>query len=181
MFSPANKTFVALLLVSVLAPATAADSAAKGISGPINITAKSGEWHNDVMIYTGDVVVTSKTLELHGDRMELRQLGTGRKAPYEITLTGNPATMKHLGEQPGDPVTNGNGSKLVYRTGEQTVDITGNAHLDRGNDELNGEQISYDVPARHVQANGGSKGQVRIVLDVDDAKAEQKKHKDTKP
>lgn len=181
MFSPVHRAFAALLFAGALFPATAADNAAKGVSGPINITAKNGEWHNDVMIYTGDVVMTSKTLELHGDRMELRQLGNGRKAPYEITLTGNPATMKHLGAQPGDPVTNGNGSKLVYRTAEQTVDITGNAHLDRGNDELNGEQISYDVPARHVQANGGSKGQVRIVLDVDDAKAEQQKRKDQKP
>jgi lipopolysaccharide transport protein LptA len=150
------------------------------VTGPITITAKSGEWQNDVMIYTGDVVMVSKTLEIHGDRMELHQTG-GKKGPYEITVTGTPATMKHLGELPGDPVTNGRGSKLVYRSGKQEIELIGNAHLDRGKDELNGEVVNYLVPDRRVQASGGAKGQVRIVLDVEEAQAEQKKKKDSTP
>lgn len=135
------------------------------ISGPVTITAKTGEWQDGVMIYTGDVVMISKTLELRGARMEMRQAG-GKKAPFEITLTGSPATMKHLGATAQDPEVNGRGSKLVYRSATQTIDLSGQAHLERGKDELNGEQVRYDVAARRVQASGGDKGQVRIVIDV---------------
>ena len=134
--------------------------------GPVTVTATSVDWaKNGMMIYTGDVVMISKTLELRGARMELRQAG-GKKAPFEITLTGSPATMKHLGATAQDPEVNGRGSKLVYRSATQTIDLSGQAHLERGKDELNGEQVRYDVAARRVQASGGDMGQVRIVIDV---------------
>ena len=158
-----------LLLLTALAALTPGVQAQKTsggrISGPVTITAKTGEWQDGVMIYTGDVVMISKTLELRGARMELRQAG-GKKAPFEITLTGSPATMKHLGATAQDPEVNGRGSKLVYRSATQTIDLSGQAHLERGNDELNGEQVRYDVAARRVQASGGDMGQVRIVIDV---------------
>ena len=158
-----------LLLLTALAALTPGVQAQKTsggrISGPVTITAKTGEWLDGVMIYTGDVVMISKTLELRGARMELRQAG-GKKAPFEITLTGSPATMKHLGATAQDPEVNGRGSKLVYRSATQTIDLSGQAHLERGKDELNGEQVRYDVAARRVQASGGDMGQVRIVIDV---------------
>jgi lipopolysaccharide transport protein LptA len=135
------------------------------VSGPITITAKAGEWQDGVMIYTGDVVMLSKTLELRGARLELTQKG-GKKSPYEITVTGAPATLKHLGEQAADPVVNGRATTMVYRSATQTVQLTGDAHLDRAKDEIDGEDIRYDVAARRVQASGGEKGQVRIVIDV---------------
>lgn len=155
-----------LTAFAALTPGAHAQKTSGGrISGPVTITAKTGEWQDGVMIYTGDVVMISKTLELRGARMELRQAG-GKKAPFEITLTGSPATMKHLGSTAQDPEVNGRGSKLVYRSATQTIDLSGQAHLERGKDELNGEQVRYDVAARRVQASGGDKGQVRIVIDV---------------
>ena len=155
-----------LTALAALTPGVQAQKTSGGrISGPVTITAKTGEWQDGVMIYTGDVVMISKTLELRGARMELRQAG-GKKAPFEITLTGSPATMKHLGATAQDPEVNGRGSKLVYRSATQTIDLSGQAHLERGKDELNGEQVRYDVAARRVQASGGDMGQVRIVIDV---------------
>lgn len=135
------------------------------VSGPITITAKNGEWQDGTMIYTGDVVMISKTLELRGARLELHQDG-GKKSPYEITITGSPATMKHLGATAQDPVVNGHAAKMVYRSGSQNIQLTGNAHLERNKDKLDGEDVRYDIGARRVQASGGSQGQVRIVIDV---------------
>lgn len=134
-------------------------------SGPITITAKSGEWQDGMMIYTGEVAMTSKTLELRGARLELRQPG-GSKAPYEIILTGEPATMKHLPESPRDQPVQAQAAKITYLSSSQDVELAGKAQLARGKDEINGDKVRYNVPARRVQATGGDAGQVRIVLDV---------------
>jgi lipopolysaccharide export system protein LptA len=170
MIKSARAIVPALALFATLAgPAMAqaepAKSSKQRVSGPITITAKTGEWREGVMIYTGDVLMVSKTLELRGARLELRQTG-GKKSPYEIILNGSPSTMKHMGENPGDPVVNGRSSKMTYRSADQTIQLTGNAHLERGKDELNGDDVRYDVANRRVQASGGEKGQVRIVIDV---------------
>lgn len=135
------------------------------VSGPITITAKNGEWREGNMIYTGDVVMVSKTLELRGNRLELQQDG-GKKSPYQITVTGTPATLKHAGQTEQDAVVNGRSKTMIYRSATQNIQLTGDAHLERNKDELNGDDIRYDVANRRVQASGGDKGQVRIVIDV---------------
>lgn len=161
-----TRTGLALLLGACLGHAAWAQTTAKRrVTGPITITAKTGEWQEGVMIYTGQVVMLSKTLELRGARLELRQTG-GKKNPYEITITGSPATLKHLGDTPKDAVVNGRAGKMIYRSQTQTIQLTGEAHLERNKDELNGEDVRYDVASRRVQASGGDKGQVRIVIDV---------------
>lgn len=163
----------AALLALLFAPLLRAEKLARP-SGPITITAKTAEWQEGVMIYTGAVVMSSKTLELRGLRLELRQPG-GSKAPYEITLTGAPATMLHNGELPGDKPINARAAKLVYRSDTQEVELAGNAQLRRGKDELNGATMRYNVAARRVQASGGEGGQVRIVIDVPEAQEAMKK------
>lgn len=163
-------TIAALLLgLALVTPASAqlaaATSSKQRVSGPITITAKNGEWQEGMMIYTGDVVMISKTLELRGARLELQQTG-GKKNPYEISITGSPATLKHMGNTAQDSVVDGHANKMVYRSATQTIQLTGAAHLERDKDELNGEDIRYDVANRRVQASGGEGGQVRIVIDV---------------
>ena len=150
---------------AAFAQTSSSKKAPQRVSGPITITAKNGEWREGNMIYTGDVVMVSKTLELRGNRLELQQNG-GKKNPYEITVTGTPATLKHRGQTEQDPIINGRSSKMVYRSETQNIQLTGDAHLERNKDELNGDDIRYDVANRRVQASGGDKGQVRIVIDV---------------
>ncbi len=164
------RSLTALALGLLLAGASQAQTAApkagkQRVSGPITITAKNGEWQDGVMIYTGDVVMLSRTLELRGARLELQQSG-GKKNPYVITVTGGPATLKHLGNTAQDPAVNGRAKTMIYRSATQNIQLTGDAHLEREKDELNGDDIRYDVANRRVQASGGEKGQVRIVIDV---------------
>lgn len=156
-------SFLLLALAAGLAQAQAQSPARP--SGPITITAKSGEWQDGVMIYSGDVLMKSKTLELRGARLELRQPG-GNRAPYEITLTGEPATLLHAGETPAELPVEARASRIVYRSASQDVELSGSARLLRGKDEINGEKVRYNVPSRRVQADGGDNGQVRIVIDV---------------
>lgn len=155
---------ISFLLLALAAGLAQAQSPARP-SGPITITAKSGEWQDGVMIYSGDVLMKSKTLELRGARLELRQPG-GNRAPYEITLTGEPATLMHASEIPTELPVEARASRIVYRSTNQDVELSGNARLLRGKDEINGEKVRYNVPSRRVQADGGDGGQVRIVIDV---------------
>ena len=154
----------ALLLLAAL-PALA--QAPQRPSGPITITAKTGEWEEGVMVYSGDVRLSSKTLELRGARLELRQPG-GSKAPYVITLTGEPATLSHAGETPQDQAVTAQGAKIIYGSSTQDVELNGSAKLTRGKDEINGDSVRYNVRERRVRASGGEGGQVRIVIELPD-------------
>lgn len=135
-------------------------------SGPVTITADRAEWEQDgAMIYSGNVLLSSDTLKLVGDRLELRQLAGGE---IEAKITGNPARMDHPGlteknGEPGPPVS-AQARTLTYDSRSAMVDLTGNGRLTRGQDAIDGEDIRYDVAARRIRAIGGQSGQVKIVI-----------------
>ena len=135
-------------------------------SGPVTITADRAEWEQDgAMIYSGNVLLTSDTLKLVGDRLELRQFAGGE---IEARITGNPARMDHPGlieknGEPGPPVS-AQAKTLTYDSRSSMVDLTGNGRLTRGQDAIDGEDIRYDVAARRIRALGGQNGQVKIVI-----------------
>lgn len=135
-------------------------------TGPVTVTADRGEWvDGGPMRYSGHVALRSDTLSLDGDTLELRQLGDGR---FEARIHGAPARLDHAGV----PDTRGasavpvkaEAKQLFYDSRSGIVELTGSANLLRGSDEVHGESIRYDVGARRVQAEGGSGGQVRIVI-----------------
>jgi lipopolysaccharide transport protein LptA len=135
-------------------------------SGPVTITADRAEWEQDgAMVYSGNVLLTSDTLKLVGDRLELRQFAGG---DIEAKITGNPARMDHPGlveknGEPGPPVS-AQARTLTYDSRSSMVDLTGNGRLTRGQDAIDGEDIRYDVAARRIRAIGGESGQVKIVI-----------------
>lgn len=156
------------LAAGLAAAQQGAGSLAEGLrpSGPVTVTADRAEWEQDgAMVYTGTVALTSDTLQLSGERLELRQHDNGE---FEATITGSPARLSHpgmrnrRGEQ-GPPVS-AQARTLHYDSRSSVVDIQGQARLTRGQDEVQGEQIRYDVAQRRIRAAGGEGGQVRIVI-----------------
>jgi lipopolysaccharide export system protein LptA len=135
-------------------------------TGPVTVTADRAEWEqNGAMVYSGKVALSSDTLKLKGDRLELRQHPGGQ---FEAQVTGNPARLDHPGlkdrrGEPGPPVS-AEARTLSYDSRSGVVDISGKAKLLRGEDEVHGENIRYDVIARRIRAVGGEGGQVRIVI-----------------
>ena len=161
------------LLLALFSGAAAAQDAAGDLAalqptGPVTVTADRGEWvQGGPMRYTGNVALRSDTLSLDGDLLELRQLGDGR---FEARISGTPARLDHAGEAAGDstdsaaPAVKAQARELFYDSQAGVVELTGGAQLMRGSDEINGDRIRYDVAARRVQADGGSGGQVKIVI-----------------
>ena len=136
-------------------------------NGPVTVTAANVDWtKNGLMVYTGDVKLTSDTLNLDGDRLELEQLGDGQ---YKAKVTGAPAHLLHQGGEPDaqgqpDPPVTARGKTLIYDSQNGVADVIGDARVTRGEDEITGETIHYNVNERRIQAAGGSGGQVKIVI-----------------
>lgn len=135
-------------------------------TGPVTITAKNVDWaQNGLMVYSGDVKLVSDTLKIDGDKLELEQLGDGQ---YRAKVFGNPANLRHDAApgstaKPEPPVT-ARGRTLFYDTKAGQIDVTGNARVTRGEDELTSETIHYNVNQRRIQADGGSGGPVKIII-----------------
>ena len=159
---------LALLLAAGTAGAQKRENAADVLrpTGPVTVTADRAEWEqNGAMVYSGNVQLSSDTLKLRGDRLELRQFEGGQ---FTASVTGKPARLDHPGlkdksGQAGLPVS-AEARTLNYDSRNSMVDILGNAQLTRGKDQIDGEDIRYDAAARRIKAAGGAGGQVKIVI-----------------
>ncbi|NGY05819.1 lipopolysaccharide transport periplasmic protein LptA [Solimonas terrae] len=143
-------------------------------TGPVTVKADSAEWvQNNQMKYTGNVSMTSDTLVVHGDTMEVHQAADGQ---FEAWIHGQPATMDHA----ADPQATGAAARplhaeareIHYDSQSGTADLTGGAHVKRGDDEVDGETIGYVVPERRIRAASGGNGQVTITFQPPPAKSQ---------
>lgn len=131
-------------------------------NGPITITADHAELiEGDSAVYTGNVKVDSDTLKMDGDRLELKQAKDGQ---YTAKITGNPAHLAHAGVGPDDPPVTAHAQTINYNSKTETVELSGKAQLTRGGNIVDGEDISYNLAKRQVQAGGGTGGQVKMVI-----------------
>ncbi|HEX7381169.1 MAG TPA: lipopolysaccharide transport periplasmic protein LptA [Nevskiaceae bacterium] len=131
-------------------------------TGPVNVTADRAELvQGDYAIYSGQVVMTSNTMDMTGNRLEMRQLKNGQ---YTATLTGNPAHMKHPSSGPADPPVTAHALHMFFDSATQQLTLTDDAKLTRGSNVVEGKTIHYDALSHHVQANGGTNGRVHMVI-----------------
>lgn len=182
MTSPAERTLPLLLALALIgaAPMLAAQPAGKAAavdrddlvklpkpadlkpSGPVTLTSDKAELvQGNSAVYTGNVVLSSDTLKLEGDRVEIKQYPGGQ---YEAKITGGPAKMNHVGNGPDNPPVSARAKTLNYDSRNGVLDLISDAFVMRGNDEITGDTIKYDVNERRIQASGGSGGQVKIIL-----------------
>ena len=135
-------------------------------TGPVTIEADQAEWEKGgAMVYSGNVRLLSGELVLQGERLQLRQFEDGE---FEAQVEGGPALLDHAGLAPEQgqarqPVS-ARARALTFDTRIDIVQLTGDALLTRGSDQIRGQSIRYDVSNRRIRAQGGEGGQVRIVI-----------------
>ena len=165
---------LAAALLAVLATAAASQAPARTtpastpkpapqtrVRGPIKITAERAELERrEYALYRGRVRLVSDDMVLTGDRLELRQPARGE---FEARLTGAPARLDHPGTDKSPPVT-ASAAQIVYDTRTSTVDLSGGVQLARGTDQLSSGQVSYNLAARRITANGEGASQVHITI-----------------
>jgi lipopolysaccharide export system protein LptA len=151
---------VACLSLSCLAHAEKADR-----SKPVSLEADSVRVIDAqrTAIYEGRVVMTQGTMMMAADLIEVQQdergfsvgVATGKPVNFRQKLDGR------------EEYAEGWAERVIYDARAETLELTGQARLKRGEDELRGNRIVYDAKTEFYQAQGGGngvKGRVRAVI-----------------
>jgi lipopolysaccharide export system protein LptA len=150
----------ACLLLSLTAHAEKADR-----SKPVNLEADSVRVIDAqrTAIYEGHVVMTQGTMMMTADLIEVRQDERGFSVGG---ATGKPVYFRQKLEGRAD-YAEGWADSIIYDARAETLELSGQARLKRGDDELRGNRIMYDAKTEFYQAQGGGngvKGRVRAVI-----------------
>jgi len=138
---------------------------------PINLEADrvSIDDANQTALFEGNVLLTQGTMQIRGNRMEVRQDKEGFK--YGTTW-GNLAYFRQ--KRDGyDEYIEGWAERIEYDGRAETMQMFNRAQMKRGQDEVRGSYISYDARTEFFRVtSGGDKsagtanpdGRVRAVL-----------------
>lgn len=80
-----------------------------------------------------------------------------------ITAIGKPAHYQQQIDADKEQVK-ARSSTIIYHTQDEKLDLVGNAYLFQEGNEITGELIKYDIVAGKVDAESGTKGPVRMIL-----------------
>jgi len=168
---PARRARGALAAVCVLAALALPAAAEKADRDkPVNLEADrvTIDDAKQLAVFEGNVVLTQGTLQIRGDRMEVRQDKEGFK---QGTTWGNPASFRQKREG-YDEYIEGWAGRIEYDGRVETLQMYTRAQLKRAQDEVRGDYISYDARSEFFQVTGGPKtatpdnpgGRVRAVI-----------------
>ena len=120
-------------------------------------------------MFEGKVMLTQGTLQIRGDRMEVRQDKNG----FKLGITwGSPVYFRQKREGVDEHIE-GWAERMEYDSQAQTMQMFDRAQLKRGQDEVQGNYISYDGRTEFFQVTGGGikaavpgnpEGRVRAVI-----------------
>ena len=163
----ARKRAVACCMVAALAAPAAAERADR--DKPVNLEADTVtiDDSQQTAVFQGNVVLTQGTLQIRGDRMQVRQDQDGFR---HGTTWGKPAYFRQKREGV-DEYIEGWAERIEYDGRAESMQMFNSAQLKRGQDEVRGNYISYDakseffrVTGAGVEAADGSTGRVRAVI-----------------
>ena len=126
-----------------------------------------------VVVFTGDVVVTKGTIVIKAARVEVRESADGYRTAVAIGAPGQPASFRQKREGV-DEYIEGHADRLEYDERGDVVRFQGNAVVTRLRgttvaDKITGNLITYDNTAEVFSVEGGATagtpdGRVRAVL-----------------
>lgn len=75
-----------------------------------------------------------------------------------VTLRGKPARFEHRIANPEMTITHGSAGRLIYDLAGSTITLASNAWVAQGENEIRGEEITYDIAAQRIVAGGEDQG-----------------------
>jgi len=110
-------------------------------------------------VFTGNVVITQGTLQIHADRVEISEDPSGERLGIAFGTPGNPARFRQRRDRP-DEWSEGDGQRIEYDSAANRVRLVGDAHLrmlrgDAVTDTASAALITYDTAADTIALNGG--------------------------
>jgi lipopolysaccharide export system protein LptA len=156
---------LAVVALACAGPAAHAEKADR--TKPMSVT--SGGDHPDVVdlkkhsaVFTGNVVITQGTLEIHADRVEVSQDPDGNQLGYAFGSSARPATFRQKRDG-ADEYSEGDAQKIEYDSAANRVRFVGAAHLRmlKGvavTDQANAALITYDTASETIKLGSGEPG-----------------------
>jgi lipopolysaccharide export system protein LptA len=105
-----------------------------------------------ISTFIGNVVITQGTMIVRGDRIEMRQDKEGFR---QGTAWGNLAYFRQKRDGV-DEYIEGWAERIEYDSRREKMQMFNRAIIKRGEDEMRGNYISYDVVSEFYQVDGGS-------------------------
>jgi lipopolysaccharide export system protein LptA len=113
-------------------------------------------------VFTGNVVITQGTMQIHADRVEVSQDKEGNRLGFAFGSPQHPATFRQRRDRP-DEWSEGEAQRIEYDSAANRIRFIGNAQLRmlRGTtvtDQASAALITYDTAADTVALNGAGEG-----------------------
>ena len=156
---------MAIIALACAGPTAHAEKADR--TKPMSVT--SGGDHPDVVdlkkhsaVFTGNVVITQGSLEIHADRVEVSQDPDGNQLGYAYGSGARPATFRQKRDGT-DEYSEGDAQKIEYDSAANRVRFVGAAHLRmlKGTavtDQANAALITYDTGTETIKLGSGEPG-----------------------
>lgn len=150
----------AYILAGLLATPTVALCLGTDRNQPMHIRADRVELDEKtgVSTYRGAVELTQGSLRLTADALTVQRAADKVE---RVIADGSPATFRQRPDN-ADHDIRGQALHLEYRSGDATVELTGQARLWQDKDEFSGTHIVYEADRNRVRANGGEAGDGRV-------------------
>lgn len=119
-----------------------------------------------ISVFEGNVRLTQGTLLITGERIVITENAQGNK---HGVVSGQLAQFRQKREGQEEYV-NGHGERIEYDTGNEFLELYGNASIQRASDEVQGDHITYDSKTEIFHVDSGKKndttprGRVRAVI-----------------
>ncbi len=152
-----SRELLALLLCLAPALATALSSDRQQ---PIHIKADrvTLDERKGVSHYQGNVRLTQGTLTILADTMTVYQVN--RQLDH-VVIQGNPAHYTQRPDNATAPIK-ARAQQMVYRSGQATLTLDGQAHVEQEGSTFSGQHIVYEIDKDQIQARGGKQEKERV-------------------
>lgn len=144
------------LHIAIVAAALAMPAAAERADRdkPINLEADkvTVDDKKQISTFEGNVVLTQGSMRITADRILVRQ---DKKGIQSATAYGKPATFKQKREGI-DEYVEGFAERAEYDGRSEKLELFDNATLKRGQDEVRGSYITYEVVSEFLQVFGSN-------------------------
>jgi lipopolysaccharide export system protein LptA len=162
-----TRIILSAVLCSALLLAAPAHAEKADRDKPVNLEADTVTLDDikKISIYQGNVILSQGTLQLRADRMQVTQNADGLD---RISASGRPVAFRQKLDG-RDEYIDGFADRIEYDNVNGQLELIGQARLRRGNDELRGDQISYNANTAFYKVIGQPNaqtpsGRVRAVI-----------------
>lgn len=154
---PPARMLLTLALIGIVWGSAPAMAQQRDADQPIEVEADQLDLDDaaGTAVYTGDVDIRQGTMQLTGDRVEIRRNQAGELT--RATATGERAYIEQQPD-PNEPVMRGWGRTIIYHVAERRVELIDRAELHQRGDTFDGGYLEYFLDRRVVQARAESEG-----------------------